>query len=529
MNPTPSTATSSGSLKASAARSLEAARAWAGRAEQAAHSSLLSLLHCAVDAYRALDTDDAVQADAAKDLATQATAELLSRVLQRHPNGWSPGPLQVGDVSLHVEFREVSLQMRPPLRIRRAQDVSMDAFDGERHQRPGFGVPLAALSPPGEDAPLSRLQPRSGAFRNLTAWIEPADAPDALPRLVLADPQRIDAIAAGPHRLELARDTSAGYAWAMEDSRLERAGLWALLGGQQIGRRAGVYLLEDYDPDKRPLVMIHGLGSIPLIWAHLSNAVWGADDLHRRFQIWQVVYQTDEPLLVARARVQGYLDSAWQVLDPRGDAPARTGAVLVGHSLGGVVARLLCVDSGDALWNAAFAVPPGALDASDEDKAVVERIFSFRAYPGIARAVFMAAPHRGSPGAGTFAVWLTRSLIGRRTPEVHALRRIALSNPDAVRPELRQVFQQGWINSISTLQSEQPVRRATESLLPPQTLPYHTIAGVQPWLRNKTDGVVPLDSALIAGAASNLVIASGHRIHDNPLAVAEVLRILRER
>ena len=47
---------------------------------------------------------------------------------------------------------------------------------------------------------------------------------------------------------------------------------WA---GDQIGRRAGVYLLEDYDPNKRPLVMIHGLGSTPLIWAQLVQCSMG--------------------------------------------------------------------------------------------------------------------------------------------------------------------------------------------------------------------------------------------------------------
>ena len=101
--------------------------------------------------------------------------------------------------------------------------------------------------------------------------------------------------------------------------------------------------------------MIHGLGSSPLIWQRLSNAVWAASHLRSRYQVWHVVYQTNAPLLVTRRRVQIYLDDAWRVLDPEGDDPARSGMVLVGHSLGGVVARMLCVDSGDVLWDAAFA------------------------------------------------------------------------------------------------------------------------------------------------------------------------------
>jgi len=274
--------------------------------------------------------------------------------------------------------------------------------------------------------------------------------------------------------------------------------------------------------------MIHGLASNPLIWSRVSNAVWGERDLRDRFQVWQIVYQTDVPLLVARLHVQDYLDDAWRLLDPDGGAKARSCAVLVGHSLGGVVSRLLCARSGEALWNAAFLVPPRKLDADEDDLRLIHRIFHFVPYAGIARAIFLAAPHRGSPSAATVLGRLTGDLVGRRASEVHALRRIALRNPHAIRPELLPVFLEGWINSITTLQAGQPVRRAAEALMPPAGFPYHTIAGVQPGSRPPSDGVVPLESALLPGAASSLVVESGHRVHERPAAVAEIVRILRE-
>ena len=62
----------------------------------------------------------------------------MSRVRAPRPDGWSPGPVQLGDVCVQVEFRDVSPYLQPPLRIRRAQDVSMGAFGGERYSRPGF-------------------------------------------------------------------------------------------------------------------------------------------------------------------------------------------------------------------------------------------------------------------------------------------------------------------------------------------------------------------------------------------------------
>lgn len=504
---------------------LHAARAWARQAQ--ARGSLHAWVQCAIDAWRAIAAGDPAIADVAARLATQGASEVLARVLRQQPEGWFPGPLQVGEVHLQVEFRRIPPTMQPPLRMRCARDVPMDAFGGRRYARPGFGVPVAALASAPASTPSMRLVPLSGAFGNLTAWIEPDDmADDAPPRLVLADPRKLDALVVGSRRLPLAFDTSAAYAWGMQLSKLERSGLWGLVGGAEIARRAGLYLLEDYDPGKRPLVMIHGLGSNPLIWSHVSNAVWGDETLRSHFQVWQVVYRSDAPLLAARLHVQDHLDDAWRQLDPGGVARSRCDAVLVGHSLGGVIARLLCAESGDALWNAAFLVPPQALDADAADVATVRRVFFFHAYPGVARAVFLAAPHRGSPSAGTVLGRLTGDLVGRRTAEVHALRRIALRNPHAIRPELLEVFRQGWINSITTLQSEQPVRRAAESLLPPAGLPFHTIAGVQPGRRVQSDGVVPLESALLPGAASSLVVESGHRVHEHPQAVAEIVRIL---
>jgi pimeloyl-ACP methyl ester carboxylesterase len=332
----------------------------------------------------------------------------------------------------------------------------------------------------------------------------------------------------GSHRLALASDTSAAYAWGMQVSKLERVGLWGLVGGKEVGQRAGLYLLEDYDPSKCPLVMIHGLGSNPLIWSRVTNAVWGAQDLRERFQIWQIIHPTDAPLLVARLHVQDYLDEAWRLLDPGGDAKARSNAVLVGHSLGGVVARLLCADSGEVLWNAAFLVAPQALDADEADLQLIRRIFFFAPYAGVSRAIFLAAPHQGSPSAATVLGRLTGDLVGWRTREVQALRRIALRNPQAVRPELLQAFEQGWLNSITTLQSAQPVRRAAQSLMPPAGFAFHTIAGVLSGRRTASDGIVPLDSAMLPGAASSLVVESGHRVHEHPAAVAEIVRILRE-
>ena len=140
--------------------------------------------------------------------------------------------------------------------------------------------------------------------------------------------------------------------------------------------------------------------------------------------------------------------------------------------------------------------------------------------------MFIAAPHRGSPTADGWIGRLTRALVGRRVPEVQALRRLASRHPEAVREEVRESYRLAALNSIATLQSAQPVRRAGEKLMPVPWIPHHSIAGVLPGREPKTDGAVPLESTLLAGAESSLEIAAGHDVYRHDAAVAEVLRIL---
>ncbi len=532
IEPTPCVAAEDCTAKAdAAARILFEAHQWAQRATRSRSegSTIIFWSNCAATAHRALGTTQAAFGEKAAALATQCTDEFLKLALQSSSRRWSEGLTQIGNLSLTIEFRGLSPYLHGPLAIARAQDVPVRFVGGTRYINPGFGVPLAVMTPRCDDRPLCNLLPPDGVFRWATAWFEADPARgDSKPRLIIADPLTVGALAFGDRRYPLAIDTSAFYLKGVQTSKLRRMGVWGLLGGDEVRRRAGLYLLEDYDPNKRPIVMIHGLGASPLVWARLSNAVWGSPDLRARFQVWHVVYPTEAPLLVARRRVKGYLDAAWQVLDPEGDDPARSGVVLIGHSLGGVISRMLSVDSGDDLWSAAFTVPPSALRGEPADIEMIESIFHFRSYPGISRAIFLGAPHGGSPSADNWFGRLSRVLVGRRTPEVQSLHQLMSDNPYAIREELREAFLQGRINSISSLQTVQPIHGEGQSLMPGADVPYHTIAGALPGRQPETDGVVPLASATLPGAASTLVVESNHKLYESDEALTEVLRILRE-
>ncbi|HEY0334527.1 MAG TPA: alpha/beta hydrolase, partial [Stenotrophomonas sp.] len=520
----PSDAAALDAVEQAMAPALQAARH--ARAEGAAPAAQRAWLRCALAAHALMGGTDRTLALASAAQANRCTEAFLRVGLAASPQAWDTAIVRLGGVRVALDPQRPSPELQGAMTVKVAVDVPLMLLD-DRHVQPGFGVPMVLLTPRCHDQPRCRLLPPEGVFRSATAWLEPAPSgsgADAALRMV--EPVQQPSVQVGSQRFLLASDSSSFFDFGAQQSALPRLGVWGLLGGREVGRRAGVFLLEDYDPRKRPLVMVHGLGSSPLTWAKLSNAVWADPQLRQRYQVWHVVYQTNAPLLVSRYRVQQYLDATWRLLDPAGQDPARRHVVLIGHSMGAVISRLLTAQSGDVLWKAAFTVPPTALEGSQEDRDGIDAVFRFAPYPGVKRAIFLSAPHQGSPATDRWFGRLARVLVGRRTPEIEALRRLARDHPQMVQPALLDAYRQGWLNSITTLRSDQPVSRAGRVLMPAVGIHYHTIAGSLPGHDPPGDGVVPLESALLSGADSTQVLSAGHDLYENPAAIAEVIRIL---
>jgi hypothetical protein len=149
----------------------------------------------------------------------------------------------------------------------------------------------------------------------------------------------------------------------------------------------------------------------------------------------------------------------------------------------------------------------------------------------------MGTPHKGSRIGDTTLGRLGASLAS--PPE--GLRKMALEvlreNPRAF------IIEPNRLNSVTGLTPNSPSMKIMEECGTP-TVPYHTIAGalenqstlvsLEHWLHDlppgaKTDGVVELSSALLAGAESEMVYPAEHtRVHQEKPGLAEVRRILLE-
>ena len=65
-------------------------------------------------------------------------------------------------------------------------------------------------------------------------------------------------------------------------------------------RKPQIYLLDPYDPDKIPLLMVHGLQSTPVAFATLVNALRQDPEIGDKYQVWQFYYASGTPVLCQR-------------------------------------------------------------------------------------------------------------------------------------------------------------------------------------------------------------------------------------
>ncbi|MCC8363700.1 alpha/beta hydrolase [Lysobacter sp. A6] len=334
--------------------------------------------------------------------------------------------------------------------------------------------------------------------------------------------QRIDT-ALG--RVDLARDTTAAYALsaALFDEELNA---WGGLRRPEAMVTSELRLLAPIDAEKTPLVLVHGFASSPVAWANFANEVLGDPELADRYQVWLARYWTGPPLLANRYALARGIGTLRDAHVSGGGDPS---LVIVGHSMGGVLARLLVTDPGMALWNATFAKPPGALGVSPEDEALAQEVFLFKPVPDIDTVVFISTPHGGSEAADGVVARLLRGLVESSAQAIGLLKRIATGAPDAIQPALQPVFAAGGPNSLDTLSPRNPVHRAARGLpIVPGVEAWSLIGIVDPDHPERGDGVVPLESQAWPGA-KEVRIRGDHHLQAEPATVAALKRILLDR
>ena len=292
---------------------------------------------------------------------------------------------------------------------------------------------------------------------------------------------------------------------------------WTAFRNPSQSNATGLYLLQPYQPGRVPLVLIHGLASDALTWDETVAALNANPEITARYQIWLYQYPTGLSYLRTAAELRKELLGIRSLLDPTNNDPAFEQTVLVGHSMGGVVAKLQVSYSDDHLWRAISDVPlDEALNSGPiSDDAVASVLFQPVSF--VKKVVYIATPHQGSN-------WTQRPLgrIGSWLVNI----------PDTVEQEYARLTRNPGARPPTSLDLLIPgnnIIRATNSLRYADGVATHSIIGTG--YRSPDgfmgDGVVALVSAHRSEVRTEYFVKATHSgILKNSAAAAELTCIL---
>ena len=283
--------------------------------------------------------------------------------------------------------------------------------------------------------------------------------------------------------------------------------------------------LQPYDPKKIPLLVIHGLGDSQATWAPMIQALRDDATLRENYQIWFFSYPTGYPYPLMAAVLRKQMDA----INAR--YPDHKPIVVLGHSMGGMIARALITDSGMSLWNAYFTTPPEKTPLSKDVRKTMTDALIFRHRPEIASVTFLSASLRGSYMATSFMGRLGSMLIGTPSDLAEASQEVH----NAAKPSSDGEKLKRSPNSVAGLDPNNRFILTINTLPLAKGVPYHSIMGYRGKGGNRdrtppvmTDGIVPYWSSHLDGARSELIVPSNHWSNQNPQGIAETQRILLE-
>jgi pimeloyl-ACP methyl ester carboxylesterase len=314
-----------------------------------------------------------------------------------------------------------------------------------------------------------------------------------------------------------------GKAWTRELSGL----LNNATAGPNGTNNDNLFALEPHRHGRIPVVLVHGTASSPLRWADMVNDLLEDKAIRDHYEFWFFTYNTGNPIPVSANVLRHALESAVKSLGGVQADPALGRMVVIGHSQGGLLTKLIAIDTGTKLWDAVSNKPIDELNLKPETKAMLKETLFLHHLPFVETVIFIATPHGGSYQASLTIVGLFTRLVALPLHIVSAAADVLSNAGEALKLDQdRRNF-----NSINGMSPGNPAIEAVRQIpVAPGIHAHSIIPTLQDGpLNDRNDGVVEYKSAHIDGVDSELVIEhQGHSTQSNPLAVREVHRILLE-
>ncbi len=394
-----------------------------------------------------------------------------------------------------------------------------------RHQDEGIGLPLVgwkSTSPVGQPRPPFQLP--NGLPYNVSAVLSFAGA---TPEWRFAKRWKEDSVRVGRAAHPLAADWSASNEFYWKMCQLDDLLLQNLLLPDRFSEETGLYFVTPYDPDKIPLVFVHGLVSSPDAFKNTINELAVEPWFRERYQIWLYSYPTGNPWVVSSMNFRKKMREACAYARSQGHVRNLRKMVVVGHSMGGIVTRSSVTDPGSTLYNGSFRKPVNQLTLPQDGRRLIEDAFLYEPLAEPSRVVFLAVPHRGSPMADMgVSLWASKLIQLPKTLTIGLLDSTLLAVGDVI----RGADASGRLpTSINSLSPENPATRTLADMPLPRGIVFHSVIGDRGKgnTPQSSDGVVPYWSSHVRPVASELIVPSNHSVPDSPEAAAELKRILQ--
>ena len=377
-----------------------------------------------------------------------------------------------------------------------------------RNVRHGVGGALVGVRRPD---PLEPFSPLVGVTAPVTAVLD-FKGRDATLALIDASEKPTSRVA-GKDR-PLAADFSAPLAYYPQRSELWE-GLMGAIRVTDYMKITGLYMLEPYDPDRIPLVFVHGLISTPRMWRNVINELQTDPELRRRYQCAVFAYPTGNPPLYSAMRLREELAKFYQL------HPGAPDCVLVGHSMGGILSRTQVTTVTREDWNVIGEDKAKRFFARVRPNDLVHRSTIFEANPRVDRAIFICTPHRGSEMAiGTIGDLAIR-LISLPADLVASTAGTLGDSFAVITGSANRVP-----NSVIGLSPANPTFKVLDAL--PIEAPHHSIIGDRGKgdTPDSSDGVVEYWSSRIKTAESEKIVPGPHGSCELPETIDELRRLL---
>lgn len=395
---------------------------------------------------------------------------------------------------------------------------------GERNRQAGIGAALIGMRENEIGAKIRPATPAT-AFLRIDGNLEDLTAGRCKGALEIHSAFGEGVVHIGNEIIPLETDLSAHTAFALNQSMAWKIERLHFLSLREVVP-SGVYVSQPYKRGQIPVVFVHGTFSSPIYWAEMMNSLRADPVLRQRYQFWYFIYNSSAPVLLSAGKLRRGLEARLKEVDPEETDSALKQMVLVGHSQGGLLVKLVTTDTGDNLWNSISDRSLNEMNLTPAQKEEARRLFFLKPFEGVRRAVFIATPHRGSYRAGGYVRAIVRRLVAIPANLASRAREVKYL---AIQLKLPKGFRSGRITSIDGMSPKNPALIAVSKMPLAPEVKAHSIIPVEGDGDYKigNDGVVQYQSAHIEGVESELVVRHKHSCQGTPQVIEEVRRILR--